>query len=71
MGMTACEQKDLDFSAWLSFFVNPCFLGLGLVEKFEESSFTFSEDTVRPFFFTGSWKRYHITFYIFIVARAS
>lgn len=65
----ACEQTDLDFSAWLSFFVDPCFLGLGLRGKLEDSSFTFSEDTVLPFFFTGSWKRYHIT--VFVVDKAS
>lgn len=63
------NDTDLDFSGWLSFFVDTCFLGLGLMGKFDDSSFTFSEDAVRPFFFTGSWRRYHITFYTFIVDR--
>lgn len=62
------NTTDLDFSGWLSFFVDTCFLGLGLIGKFDDSSFAFSEDAVRPFFFTGSWRRYHITFYTFTLS---
>lgn len=33
------------------------FLILGLIKKFEGSSFTFAVGTVLPFFFTGSWNK--------------
>lgn len=49
------ENTDLDFSAGLSFLLDPCFLVLGLARKFEGSSFIFAVFAVRPFFFTGSW----------------
>lgn len=49
------KNTDLDFSAGLSFLVDPCFFVLGLVRKFEGSSFIFAVFAVRPFFFTGSW----------------
>lgn len=55
--MMSCDfqfRTNLDFSTWVSFFVVTCFLVLGLIEKFEVSSFTFAEATVLPFFFTGS-----------------
>lgn len=35
--------------------MDPCFFVLGLVRKFEGSSFIFAVFAVRPFFFTGSW----------------
>lgn len=46
------SEAHLDFSGWFSFFVVPCFLGL--IVKFEDSSFTFAVVTDRSFFFTGS-----------------
>ena len=52
----------------------PCFLVLGLIKKFEVSSFTFPVGTVLPFFFTGSWKKgwdflINITFIFLVDAK--
>lgn len=51
-GVVYGSSRELDFSGWFSFFVVPCFLGL--IVKFEDSSFTFAVVTDRSFFFTGS-----------------